>query len=176
MTTTATVPHWIGGARVEGIGGTAPVTDPATGEVTAHVALATPTEVDAAVASASAAFPAWRDTSLARPTKVLFAFPELLNARAPELAALMTAEHGKVLSDAAGEVARGQEVVELACGMPLTQGRLHQERPHRGGRALRAPAAGRRHRQQPVQLPGDDPDVVLPGRHRRRQLYGAQAE
>ena len=113
-----TVPHWIGGARVEGVGPTAPVTDPATGEVTAHVALATPAEVDAAVAAAVAAFPAWRDTSLTRRTQVLFAFRELLNARIPELAAIITAEHGKVLSDAAGEVARGLEVVELACGMP----------------------------------------------------------
>ena len=113
-----TVPHWIGGAFVEGVGGTAPVTDPATGEVTALVSLATTEEVDVAVASAVAAFPAWRDTSLARRTRVLFAFRELLNARAPELAALVTAEHGKVLSDAAGEVARGQEVVEFACGMP----------------------------------------------------------
>jgi malonate-semialdehyde dehydrogenase (acetylating)/methylmalonate-semialdehyde dehydrogenase len=113
-----TIPHWIDGARVEGTGGTAPVTNPATGEVTARVALATTEEVDAAVAAATAAFPGWRDTSLARRTKVLFAFRELLNARAPELAALITAEHGKVLSDAAGEVARGQEVVELACGIP----------------------------------------------------------
>jgi malonate-semialdehyde dehydrogenase (acetylating)/methylmalonate-semialdehyde dehydrogenase len=113
-----TVPHWIGGARVEGVGGTAPVTDPATGEVTARVCLATAEEARTAVASAAAAFPAWRDTSLARRTQVLFAFRQLLNARAPELAALITAEHGKVLSDAAGEVARGQEVVELACGMP----------------------------------------------------------
>ncbi|SZE99242.1 malonate-semialdehyde dehydrogenase (acetylating) / methylmalonate-semialdehyde dehydrogenase, partial [Quadrisphaera granulorum] len=68
--------------------------------------------------SAKAAFPAWRDTSLAKRTQVLFAFRELLNARAPELAAIITAEHGKVLSDAAGEVARGQEVVEFACGIP----------------------------------------------------------
>ncbi len=120
MTDTAeiTVPHWIDGARIEGTGGSAPVTDPATGEVTARVALATGEEVDAAVASALAAFPSWCDTSLARRTQVLFAFRELLNARAPELAALITAEHGKVLSDAAGEVARGQEVVELACGIP----------------------------------------------------------
>ena len=117
-TATRTIPHWIDGARVEGVGGTAPVTDPATGEVTARVALATTEEVDAAVASAAAAFPGWRDTSLARRTQVLFAFRELLNARAPELAALITAEHGKVLSDAAGEVARGQEVVEFACGIP----------------------------------------------------------
>ena len=68
--------------------------------------------------AAAAAFPAWRDTSLAKRTQVLFDFRELLNARKGELAAIITAEHGKVLSDALGEVARGQEVVEFACGIP----------------------------------------------------------
>jgi malonate-semialdehyde dehydrogenase (acetylating)/methylmalonate-semialdehyde dehydrogenase len=113
------IPHWIDGARREGASGrTSPVTDPATGEVTGEVALADVAEVDAAVAAATAAFPAWRDTSLARRTAVLFAFRELLNARKPELAAIITAEHGKVLDDALGEVSRGQEVVEYACGVP----------------------------------------------------------
>ncbi|WP_409332401.1 CoA-acylating methylmalonate-semialdehyde dehydrogenase [Trujillonella humicola] len=115
----ATIPHWIDGARRESTSGrTAPVTDPATGEVTGQVALASVEEVDAAVASAVAAFPAWRDTSLARRSSVLFAFRELLNARKGELAEIITAEHGKVLSDALGEVSRGQEVVEFACGVP----------------------------------------------------------
>jgi malonate-semialdehyde dehydrogenase (acetylating)/methylmalonate-semialdehyde dehydrogenase len=113
------IPHWIDGARREGAGDrTAPVTDPATGEVTGEVALATADEVDAAVAAATAAFPGWRDTSLTRRTAVLFRFRELLNARKPELAAIITAEHGKVLDDALGEVSRGQEVVEYACGVP----------------------------------------------------------
>ncbi|MGY1710459.1 CoA-acylating methylmalonate-semialdehyde dehydrogenase [Geodermatophilus sp. SYSU D00758] len=113
------IPHWIDGARREGTSGrTTPVTDSATGEVTGEVALASVGEVDAAVAAASAAFPAWRDTSLAKRTAVLFRFRELLNARKPELAAIITAEHGKVLDDALGEVSRGQEVVEYACGVP----------------------------------------------------------
>ncbi|WP_222264326.1 CoA-acylating methylmalonate-semialdehyde dehydrogenase [Modestobacter marinus] len=113
------IPHWIGGARREGTGGrTAEVTDSATGEVIGAVALASVEEVDAAVAAAAAAFPGWRDTSLARRTAVLFRFRELLNARKPELAAIITAEHGKVLDDALGEVSRGQEVVEFACGVP----------------------------------------------------------
>ncbi|WP_166613307.1 CoA-acylating methylmalonate-semialdehyde dehydrogenase, partial [Kineococcus indalonis] len=110
--------HWIAGAP--GTGGAqrrAEVYDPATGRVTKDVALASPQDVQAAVAAAKAAFPAWRDTSLARRTAVLFAFRELLNARKGELAAIITAEHGKVLSDALGEVSRGQEVVELACGI-----------------------------------------------------------
>ncbi|MBO4239522.1 CoA-acylating methylmalonate-semialdehyde dehydrogenase [Pseudonocardia alni] len=114
-----TLHHWVAGARVEGTSGrTSEVTDPATGEVTAHLPLASADEAAAVIAAAKAAFPAWRDTSLTRRTQILFRFRELLDARAPELAALITAEHGKVLSDAAGEVARGQEVVEFACGMP----------------------------------------------------------
>ena len=113
------IPHWIDGARREGTSGrTAPVTDPATGEVTGAVALAGIDEVDAAVAAAAAAFPAWRDTSLTRRSQVLFAFRELLNARKGELAEIITAEHGKVVDDALGEVTRGQEVVEFACGIP----------------------------------------------------------
>ncbi|GAA4836951.1 CoA-acylating methylmalonate-semialdehyde dehydrogenase [Actinomycetospora corticicola] len=111
--------HWIGGRAVPGGSGTfADVTDPATGAVGARVPFASATEVQEAVAAARTAFPGWRDTSLSTRTSILFRFRELLNARAPELAALITAEHGKVLSDAAGEVARGQEVVEFACGMP----------------------------------------------------------
>ncbi|GAA0192658.1 CoA-acylating methylmalonate-semialdehyde dehydrogenase [Cytobacillus oceanisediminis] len=114
-----TVTHWINGAPVEGTSGRfGDVTNPATGEVTSSVSFASEDDVAAAVAAAKAAFPTWRDTSLARRTQVMFAFRELLNARADELAAIITSEHGKVLSDAAGEVARGQEVVEFACGMP----------------------------------------------------------
>jgi malonate-semialdehyde dehydrogenase (acetylating)/methylmalonate-semialdehyde dehydrogenase len=121
MTTTAvpTLHHWVGGSDHQSSGDRfSDVTDPATGATAARLALATPEDVDAAVAAAKAAFPAWRDTSLARRTQILFRFRELLNARAGELAELITAEHGKVLADARGEVARGQEVVEFACGIP----------------------------------------------------------
>ena len=114
-----TIRHWVAGGVHEGAGARfSDVTDPATGVVTARLALADQADVDSAVAAARAAFPAWRDTSLARRSQVLFRFRELLNAGAGELAALITAEHGKVLSDARGEVARGQEVVEFACGIP----------------------------------------------------------
>ena len=114
-----TINHWIAGAATQGRSGrSAPVTDPATGAETGQLALASPDEVDAAVAAAKDAFPGWRDTSLARRTQVMFTFRELLNARQEELAAIITAEHGKVLADALGEVVRGQEVVEFACGMP----------------------------------------------------------
>ena len=114
-----TLHHWTNGASFEGSGGRfSDVTNPATGEVTAQLALASETDVDEVIASAAAAFPSWRDTSLAKRTQIVFAFRELLNARKSELAAIITAEHGKVLSDALGEVSRGQEVVEFACGMP----------------------------------------------------------
>ena len=113
------VGHWIDGAATPGSSGrTADVFDPATGAVARQVALAGVEDVDAAVTSAAAAATGWAATSLAKRTAVLFAFRELLNARAPELAAIITSEHGKVLADAAGEVARGLEVVEFACGMP----------------------------------------------------------
>jgi malonate-semialdehyde dehydrogenase (acetylating)/methylmalonate-semialdehyde dehydrogenase len=113
------ITHWIGGKPY---GGTAervgPVYDPATGQVTAEVDFASGAVVDEAVASAKAAFEEWRHVSLTRRTQILFAFRELLNARKEDVAAIITAEHGKVLSDALGEVTRGQEVVEFACGIP----------------------------------------------------------
>ena len=111
--------HWSDNAPYTGTGDrTAPVTDPATGQVTGQVLLATSQDAHAVIRSARAAFPAWRDASLARRTAVLFRFRELLNERKQELAEIITSEHGKVLSDALGEVTRGQEVVEFACGMP----------------------------------------------------------
>ncbi|GLZ47719.1 methylmalonate-semialdehyde dehydrogenase (acylating) [Actinomycetospora sp. NBRC 106375] len=114
-----TLQHWAGGAALKSSGDQrGDVTDPATGEVSRQVAFATEADVAAVVGSARDAWPAWRETSLTERTRILFAFRELLNARADELAAIITAEHGKVLSDAAGEVARGQEVVEFACGIP----------------------------------------------------------
>ncbi|MEC5180372.1 CoA-acylating methylmalonate-semialdehyde dehydrogenase [Arthrobacter sp. CG_A4] len=113
-----TIEHWINGSYAPASGRTADVTNPATGKVTGEVSLASAEEAHAAIAAARAAFPAWRDTSIARRTQVLFAFRELLNARKGELAAIITSEHGKVLDDALGEVTRGQEVVEFACGIP----------------------------------------------------------
>jgi malonate-semialdehyde dehydrogenase (acetylating)/methylmalonate-semialdehyde dehydrogenase len=116
---TETLHHWAGGAVLKSASDRfGDVTDPATGRVTRQVAFASEDEVAAVIDAAVRAFPLWRDTSLTKRTQILFRFRELLNGRADELAALITAEHGKVLSDAAGEVARGQEVVEFACGMP----------------------------------------------------------
>jgi malonate-semialdehyde dehydrogenase (acetylating)/methylmalonate-semialdehyde dehydrogenase len=116
---TNTIPHWINNKPYDGAGSsTSPVTNPATGAVTGEVALASVEDARAVIEAAAAAFPAWRDTSLAKRTSILFNFRELLNARKQELAEIITSEHGKVVSDALGEVSRGQEVVEFACGIP----------------------------------------------------------
>lgn len=118
ITSTPVIPHWIAGVPTAGSSSrTAPVFDPALGLVTKHVVLADQVDVDVVVAAASASFPAWRDTSLARRQTILFAFRELLNKRKGELAEIITSEHGKVLSDALGEISRGQEIVEFATGI-----------------------------------------------------------
>jgi malonate-semialdehyde dehydrogenase (acetylating)/methylmalonate-semialdehyde dehydrogenase len=111
--------HWIGGKLVPGSSGrTGPVFNPATGEQTHEVDLASAEEVDAAVDAAFEAFPAWRATSLSKRADIFFRIRELLEQRKPELAGIVTSQHGKVLSDATGEVQRGLENVEFACGIP----------------------------------------------------------
>ncbi|WP_433384162.1 CoA-acylating methylmalonate-semialdehyde dehydrogenase [Actinoplanes sp. CA-142083] len=113
------IAHWIGGAERAGTSGrTGPVFNPATGEQTGEVDLASAGEVAAAVAVAKEAATAWREASLSRRSAVLFKFRELLAERAGDLAGVITGEHGKVLSDAAGEVARGLENAEFATGIP----------------------------------------------------------
>ena len=116
---TDTLDHWVNGAPYAGTSTrTGDVFDPAKGTVQKHVRFGSAADVDAAVAAASKAFTDWGNSSIARRMQVMFAFRELLNARKDELAQILTAEHGKVLSDAAGEIARGLEVVEFACTMP----------------------------------------------------------
>ncbi|MGZ5217068.1 MAG: CoA-acylating methylmalonate-semialdehyde dehydrogenase, partial [Caldimonas sp.] len=116
---TAEIGHFVDGRRVAGGSGRRqPVYNPATGAVARHVALASAGEVDAAVASAKAAFPAWADTPPLRRARVLNAFLGLLNQHRDTLAAMITSEHGKVFSDAQGEVTRGIDIVEFACGIP----------------------------------------------------------
>ncbi len=111
--------HWIGGKPWTGPAARAgDIYNPATGQVSGTVDYASSAQVDAAVAAATAAFPAWRETSLVKRASVMFAFRELIRSHTAELAELISSEHGKVASDAAGEVARGLEVVEFACGMP----------------------------------------------------------
>jgi malonate-semialdehyde dehydrogenase (acetylating)/methylmalonate-semialdehyde dehydrogenase len=115
------IEHYIDGTVVSGTSGrTAPVYDPATGAVQGQVALASLDEVDAVIASASRAAVQWRESSLSTRTAILFRFRELMDARRDELAQLISSEHGKVPSDALGEIARGMENVEFACGFAAT--------------------------------------------------------
>ena len=117
--TTERVNHWINGARVPGSSGrSGPVYNPATGELAREVDFASVEEVDAAVAAAKAAFPAWRATSLSRRTEILYRIRNLVEEHRAEIAAHLTREHGKVPSDALGEVARGLENLEFATGIP----------------------------------------------------------
>jgi malonate-semialdehyde dehydrogenase (acetylating) / methylmalonate-semialdehyde dehydrogenase len=118
MTTTA-IQHFINGQVTAGESAQSQdVFNPATGRVTGRVSLASPADVDTAVEAAQAAFPAWADTPPIRRARVMFKFLELLNAHKDELAEAITKEHGKVFTDAQGEVARGIDIVEFACGIP----------------------------------------------------------
>jgi malonate-semialdehyde dehydrogenase (acetylating) / methylmalonate-semialdehyde dehydrogenase len=110
--------HWINGEEV-GLDtkDTRPIFNPATGEQSGEVAMASANDVDLAVQAAEKAFEQWRNTSIAKRTQIIFKFRELLEAKKSELAEIITREHGKVLSDAMGEITRGQEVVEFACGV-----------------------------------------------------------
>jgi malonate-semialdehyde dehydrogenase (acetylating)/methylmalonate-semialdehyde dehydrogenase len=114
-----TIEHWIGGTFTSGTATRrGAVYNPATGQQQHEVVLAEPADVDAAVSAAKTAFETWQDASLSQRTKVLFNFRELVNNRVKQIAEIISDEHGKVLSDAAGEVQRGLEVIEFACGIP----------------------------------------------------------
>src|SRR6187402_1411258 len=118
-TSLPTIGHWIGGRHVQGTSGRqGPVFNPATGAQAKWVDFASEEELDAAVAAAKAAFPAWRATSLSKRTEILFRIRHLVDHHRKDIAALLTAEHGKVPADALGEVARGLENIEFACGVP----------------------------------------------------------
>src|SRR5665647_1189593 len=113
------ISHWIGGRAVAGTSGrTSPVYNPATGRQTGALDLATAEEVDQAVQAAKAAFESWRSFSLAKRAELFFNIRELVHERREEVARILTSEHGKVLSDAMGEVTRGLEVIEFCCGLP----------------------------------------------------------
>ena len=114
-----TIQHRIGGAETPGTSTrTAPIWDPATGGRQAEVLLAEPADVDAAVAAARRAFESWKEVSVVRRSRVMFAFRNLVEQHADELARIVASEHGKVVDDAKGEVIRGMEVAEYACGLP----------------------------------------------------------
>ena len=124
-----TIQHWIAGSETTGASTRfGPVYNPATGEQQAQVALATPADVDAAAAAAAKAFDAWRDVSLIRRARVMFALRDLIERHLDELSGLVADEHGKVFSDAKGEVIRGLEVVEYATGIPtLLKGEFSEQ-------------------------------------------------
>src|SRR5437660_9514261 len=127
------ISHWIGGRSVAGGSGRSGVVfNPATGRQTGAVDFATPAEVDAAVQAANDAFPAWRATSLAKRAELFFGIRELLHARRDALAEILVREHGKVFSDALGEVTRGLEVVEHCCGIPTLLKGEHSEQASTG--------------------------------------------
>ncbi|RZL64937.1 MAG: CoA-acylating methylmalonate-semialdehyde dehydrogenase [Variovorax sp.] len=117
-TAPAAIGHYVNGKTVPGTGRSQDVFNPATGAVSGKVALASASDVDAAVAAAQAAFPAWSDIPSIRRARVMFKFLELLNLHKDKLAHMITAEHGKVFTDAQGEVSRGIDIVEFACGIP----------------------------------------------------------
>jgi malonate-semialdehyde dehydrogenase (acetylating) / methylmalonate-semialdehyde dehydrogenase len=113
------VSHWIGGRIVAGESGrSGPVYNPATGEQTADVDFASAEEIERAVAAAKEAFPTWRAVSLSRRQELMFRIQRLVHDRMDDIARILTAEHGKVFTDAGGEVQRGLEVIEYACGIP----------------------------------------------------------
>jgi malonate-semialdehyde dehydrogenase (acetylating) / methylmalonate-semialdehyde dehydrogenase len=127
------IPHWIDGHRIEGGSGrSGPIYNPASGRQTGVVDLATAQEVDAAVQVAKDAFPAWRHLSLSRRAELFFRIRELLHARREVLAEILVREHGKVLSDAVGEVTRGLEVVEYCCGLQTLLKGEHSEQVSTG--------------------------------------------
>ncbi len=123
------ITHWIGGRAVAGTSGrSGKVYNPATGRQTGEVDFASVEEIDAAVRAAKEAFPGWRALSLSRRTELFFRIRQLLHENREELAKLLTAEHGKVLSDAMGEVARGLEVIDYCCGLPqLLKGEFSEQ-------------------------------------------------
>ncbi len=123
------ISHWIGGRSVEGTSGrSGPVYNPAKGVQAAEVAFASVEEIDRAVQAAKDAFPDWRAMSLSRRTELFFRIRQLVHEHREDLAKLLTAEHGKVLTDALGEVARGLEVIESCCGIPeLLKGEFSEQ-------------------------------------------------
>src|SRR5216684_7380238 len=123
------ISHWIGGRLVEGGSGrSGPVYNPALGKQTGAVDFATPADVDSAVQAAKEAFESWRAMSLSKRTAIFFQIRELVHERQEDIARILTAEHGKVLSDAMGEVARGLEVIEYCCGIPtLLKGEFSEQ-------------------------------------------------
>jgi malonate-semialdehyde dehydrogenase (acetylating)/methylmalonate-semialdehyde dehydrogenase len=159
--------HWINGKHVEGTSGRfGDVYNPATGEVAAQVPLASTAELNAAVKAAKAAFPDWAATPTLTRARIMFKYKTLIEENADRLADLITAEHGKVLSDAGGSLTRGLEVVEFACGIPQLLKGEYTEQVGRGIDAWTTRQAGRGlRRDHAVQFPGHGTDVDVSDGH-----------
>ena len=166
--------HFIGGQEVPGSSGrVADVFQPMTGEVIGQVALASKAELRKAVENAKAAQPAWAATNPQRRARVMMKFLDLVTREMNSLAELLAREHGKTIADAKGDIQRGFEVVEFACGIPhLLKGEFTEGAGPGDRHVLDPPAPRRRRRHHAVQLPGDDPDVeVRPGDRLRQRLH-----
>ena len=173
----ATIPLWINGRSVAPHGTRrGEVTNASTGEVVRSVPFADARDVDAAVAAATAAFPAWRAVPPLRRARIITRFRELMEHNQKALATVISEEHGKVFLDAMGEVQRGIEVVEFAAGAPHLLKGAHSESVGRGVDAYSRLRAGRRlRRHHAVQFPGDGADVDVPARARLREHLHPQA-
>ncbi len=172
------IKHWIDGKPYDGsTGRKGDVYDPSTGRLTRQVAFASAADVDHAVDAAAESFASWRTSSLAQRTKILFAFRELFSERAAELASIVTREHGKVLSDSSGEVARALEVIEFACGIPqlLKGGYSAEASTQIDVYSMRQPL-GVTAIISPFEFPGDGPGLVLSHRDRLREHSRVEAE
>src|SRR5246127_2504258 len=169
--------HFIGGQEVKGKPGRAgDVFNPNTGDVQARVALAAKAEVEQAIANAAAAQPAGAATNPQRRARVMFRFLELVQKEYDQLAALLSSEHGKTLADSRGDIQRGLEVVEFACGIPhLLKGELTEAAGPGRGSLSRAPAAGAHRRPHAFYFPRHDSDVEIRSGDRLRQFLRTQA-
>ncbi len=172
------ISHFIGGRHVAGTSGRfGDVFNPATGEVQSRVPFASREEVARAVADAQRAFPAWAGLNPQRRARVMFTFKTLIEKNFDKLAERLSSEHGKVIADSKGDIQRGLEVIEFACGIPASdEGRVHARRGARHRRLFAAPAFGCGRGHHAVQFPRDDPDVDVRHRGRLRQLLHPEAE
>ena len=169
--------HFVGGKEVKGASGrSGDVFNPNTGEVQAKVAFAARAEVEQVIANAEAAQPAWAATNPQRRARVMFKFLELIQKDVENLAKLLSSEHGKTLANSKGDIQRGVEVVEFACGIPHLMKGEYTEGAGPGHRPLFDAAAARRgRRHHAVQFSGDDPDVEIRAGARLRQCLHPQA-
>jgi len=157
-------------------GRSGPVYNPAAGIQTGEVDFASAEEVDRAVQAAKEAFASWRAVSLSRKTEIFFRIRALVDAHREDIAKILTAEHGKVLSDAKGEVARGLEVIEFCWRDPrAVEGRLQPSRPRPGSTSIRSGSRSRLRGDHAVQLPGHGPDVDVGAGARLPQHVRPQA-